>query len=728
MSIKLTSTLFLVFFLSISSVQAGTISKPPYLLTLTSGLVGHWTFDGANITNGRINDISGQGNHGNSSGIATSTFYAPGKIGQGVKFDGVDDYVNLGALNQTEGQSQVTFSGWVYYRSLGSMSSIIAKFDTNDNDQSEYFLGTVSGNEDASLDDFGLYMASNLRAVTTNNSIAVNTWYHLVAVYDGTQAVQGDIVKLYKNGVLQTDTQAGTFPAVTKTVSTAALIGRVQGSFGSYTNGTLDDVRVYNRALSASEITSLYSFGASKLGVTKTPTGLQSGLVGHWTFDGKDMPNGVVRDISGSGNNGNTSGISTSTFYTLGKIGQGVQFDGVNDYVNVGTLGSFGASDGQAQMQQGSTVSMWVKTTNTTDIMTLMGNSNANDTLPGFGISLNRGQFGMLNGQIRVSWTQTSNWGSIYIADATGINDGNWHHIVAVHKLTGTQELWIDGQSKATVSARSLFSGFQSWSISPGLGIGAEINAGGTAQDYFRGSMDDVRIYNRTLSAAEIAELYSFGASKLGVTKTPAGLKSGLVGHWTFDGKDMSGGVARDISGQGNNGNLTNIATSTFYTAGKIGQGVKFDGVDDKVTTLSDSVGTSPTTISMWLYPRSYGQGGVGALITNGVARYFINSGSGTYRFRGDGATTAEVAISPFNQWVHLVMTRDVAGVTNFYKDGVQVGSANQNSGTPTAGGAVVIGNNAATSNTFDGSLDDVRIYNRVLSTAEILQLYNAGR
>ena len=101
MKIKLSLTLLTLFFLSLSSVQAGTISKPPYLLTLNSGLVGHWTFDGANITNGRINDISGQGNHGNTVSIATSTFYTVGKIGQGLNFDGVDDYVSKVVTNSS---------------------------------------------------------------------------------------------------------------------------------------------------------------------------------------------------------------------------------------------------------------------------------------------------------------------------------------------------------------------------------------------------------------------------------------------------------------------------------------------------------------------------------------------------------------------------------------------------------------------------------------------------
>src|SRR4051812_20633288 len=62
-----------------------------------------------------------------------------------------------------------------------------------------------------------------------------------------------------------------------------------------------------------------------------------------------------------------------------------------------------------------------------------------------------------------------------------------------------------------------------------------------------------------------------------------ASLTNGLVGYWTFDGKDVVRGVVKDLSGNNNDGNLINIATSTFYTQGKIGQAGLFDGTDDRV-------------------------------------------------------------------------------------------------------------------------------------------------
>src|SRR3989344_6531331 len=65
------------------------------------------------------------------------------------------------------------------------------------------------------------------------------------------------------------------------------------------------------------------------------------GLVGHWTFDGKNVVSGVALDSSGNGNNGNLVNIATSTFYSIGKIGQGFNFDGTNDYVKVPSSSAF---------------------------------------------------------------------------------------------------------------------------------------------------------------------------------------------------------------------------------------------------------------------------------------------------------------------------------------------------------------------------------------------------
>ena len=91
-------------------------------------------------------------------------------------------------------------------------------------------------------------------------------------------------------------------------------------------------------------------------------------------------------------------------------------------------------------------------------------------------------------------------------------------------------------------------------------------------------------------------------AMSIGVPSNILNLSSGLVGWWTFDGKDVVNGVIRDKSGQGNHGNAINIASSTFYTKGKVGQAGNFDGGDDYVSVSNNSSfkPTGAMTISGW--------------------------------------------------------------------------------------------------------------------------------
>jgi hypothetical protein len=127
----------------------------------------------------------------------------------------------------------------------------------------------------------------------------------------------------------------------------------------------------------------------------------------------------------------------------------------------------------------------------------------------------------------------------------------------------------------------------------------------------FNSLIDDVRIYNRALSPDEIKRLYITGAAgKLGVAANNDSLAQGLVGYWTFDGKDMAGAMgitsartAYDRSGNGNNGKYWN-ATNTPAVNGKLGQALGFDGSDDYVTlppaTKNPVSGGTAVTISAW--------------------------------------------------------------------------------------------------------------------------------
>ncbi len=637
-----TLSVFAVFLLPIFS-HALTLKSNTNTGTgtgLNSGLVGWWTFDGRNMTSGRANDVSGNSKHANLINISTSTFYKAGKLGQAFNFDGTNDYLTAGNVSS----SINTVAFWVQ-----APSTTHKVLDLNGTATVETVGGTITANNFTSPTIY-------VNGVVTS-TITANTWYHVV-ITTGT-AINASAVD----------------------------IGRISST---YFQGVIDDVRVYNRVLSATEVKQLYNQGAaSKLSATpKDP--LKSGLVGWWTFDGKDVVNGVARDISGNGSHGNLINISTTTFYTQGKLGQGFNFDGTNDYLTAGNVSSSVKS-----------VSLWMKGSSLSKkILDLNGTATVED----------------------ISGTITANnftSPTIYVNGtvASTIAANTWYHVVIT--------------TNTAINANA-------------------VDIGRISSGYFSGSLDDVRFYNRALSATEIKQLYNQAAgAKLNATPREP-LKSGLLLHWTFDGKDVVNGRVLDVSGNGNHGAPVNIATSTFYKAGKIGQGVNFDGVNDCIKTASTlAFNTKIMTLSVWVNVPS-NTGGAGLLfehttnwnnndgsfkLENGNASSLVSPGiqdstSGTLnRVEQFTATAAK----QWHNWTIIYDNTTVAGDIIVYVDGVLTGtsvaSATKNQSSNFITDTLHMGVRAcATVGPFKGRADDVRIYNRALSETEVLQLYNQGK
>lgn len=106
-------------------VHAGTIAASPMVMATTTcarglscGLIGYWTFDGKDVVNGRVMDATGSAATGTLNNIATSTFFAPGIIGQGFRFDGNDDYVDIDI-----GRSAQTFTLSFWWKNNFSQGS-----------------------------------------------------------------------------------------------------------------------------------------------------------------------------------------------------------------------------------------------------------------------------------------------------------------------------------------------------------------------------------------------------------------------------------------------------------------------------------------------------------------------------------------------------------------------------------------------------------------------------
>src|SRR3989344_756706 len=478
---------------------------------LNSGLVGYWSFDGKDISGTTVYDRSGQGNNGTLTNGPAATI---GKIGQAFNFfpggADTDAYVNIGdpvsgALDFGSGDFSVGL--WMKgagYSSQGSSVNVILAKRSYNGAGAGYGFSYASTNKLDFVISNGttLYYASSVLATVNDN-----TWHYYLGLRSG------NVSYLYIDGVLSgTTTVSG---------SASTNIGLVVGSDGvtsRNTNGVVDDVRIYSRALSPEEVQRLYLMGASlKMNVTHRDE-LTSGLMGEWTFDGKDMiPN--VRDVSGQGNHGGLQNQNPTTT-TVGKIGQGLSFDGVDDYVSAGDINSL---DTATEL----TVCVWAYHGSITSDDAIIAKE---DVVASNGFLLFRDDVGFSSGRTDVYtfaiW-DSADTGTARIETPSNTTQLSvWTHVCGTFLANNASglKLYVNGVGVGD-------NGVSTVGISA-ISAGSNALVVGARSDWsmpFDGNLDEVRAYNRALSAAEVKRLYLMGASlKTNVTHRDE-LTSGLV-------------------------------------------------------------------------------------------------------------------------------------------------------------------------------------------------------
>jgi hypothetical protein len=207
------------------------------------GLVGYWNFDEGSGT--IAYDSSGNNNHGT---LNNGPIWVNGKFGKALSFDGVDDYVQISQSSSLDVTSQVTVEAWVYPNayvdSTGMTGAIISR--THLSGGHIYMLSIYPDSHKAS------YSVNPIPWEHSSDAdLPLNTWTHLAMTYDGVY------VRLYMNGALDSS-----YPLSEpiQTTSNWLAFGCIpcgpHGGVGTYAyfNGMIDDVRIYNRALSQQEI------------------------------------------------------------------------------------------------------------------------------------------------------------------------------------------------------------------------------------------------------------------------------------------------------------------------------------------------------------------------------------------------------------------------------------------------------------------------------------------
>jgi hypothetical protein len=476
-------------------------------------------------------------------------------------------------------------------------------------------------------------------------------------------------------------------------------------------------------------------------------------LIAHYAFDNSGN---LGQDSSGNGNDmtGESYWGPQHQFDTDAEAGGGaVQFFGT-DAINPSGQA---LTNLNAVLAGSFTFSTWVKTTVTNGadynnaffgaviFWAYNDHSNTNDTIP-LAITGSKAAFTTRGGDSGVSDTLHS---------LTSVNDGNYHLITVTRDQgTGEKKIYVDGNlDNSQIGTTNPLNG-NNYNLTIG-GWDYYIDGTGTNYSSYNGLLDDLQIYSGVLSATEVAEIYTNpGTTIPNITGNAA---NGLVAYYDFDEGNV---VAPDISGNGNNivlaGNFGGsgpvISSDAVAGAGS----VSFDGgsyLSAPASLLSTLAGSF--TISLWVnttqyfdYQGDYAYNGAGIIsadvpglandlvpvaLTGGQVAFNTGNPQGGY----DDTINSSATVND-GSWHHVVVCRNQGtGEKDIYIDGsldthdfdttallsdpvlLTIGAiadaSNPDPSSPTETGY----------NGYQGLLDDIQIYDRVLNTNEITFLYN---
>ena len=594
-------------------------------------------------------------------------------LGKCLRFDGVDDYISV-ADNTNLGSTVIkTVSLWIKpNQNVQNLQRIIGESTDSSTGWSVALNTDVNGPVGVTV---GIFASGNDRfAVSPSGSISANKWYNVAFTYNGT-----NITGLYINGIAQNITTSSTLTA--NNPAGFRIGGRTNDNARNF-QGFIDEIKIYSSVRSSAELSAGYNARGNNEGAAlqtgnskNQPGALSSGLIGYWKMDESswDGTSGEVKDASGNGSNGTSqNGVTTG----VGKFGSGGVFDGTDDEVDIASNSTFTSLSSL-------TLSVWVKATAWSGIRELVKKDQ------NYWLRSDNGSTGTFMVQSPIRNTVA------FTLPSTGV----WHHIIGTYDGVN-MSVYIDGDFQASTAQTGT-----TGTSSDGIQIG------GANAERFAGTMDEVRVYNKSLSGNEVSQLYNFAA--------------GPVGYWKFDEK--TGSSVSDISGNENNGSW-NGSGSSHWTTGKYGSGGYFNGVDDYIQASAPNI-TGPHTMSIWVNPSSFSDYNTvfdsQTTADDANSQYNIylkgNSEAATYM---NGECTSGAALTA-GVWSHLAFTYNGTD-TKIYQNGslVKTCALVKPSVTTTL---VRFGARTSSNNPFAGKLDEAKLYNYERSQKQILEDMNGG-
>ena len=431
------------------------------------GLVAYWDFDQGK--GDILHDRSGNKNDGKIHGAKWLKL----DKGYALRFNGVDAYVDCGSgeiLNITD---KITIEAWI--KAGPTSGPIVAKYGSG-SDHS-YLLSYSSGANNIYLRLSGT-TGSDL---TSTTDVAHDKWHHIDRWYYVVGTWDGSVARLYIDGIQEdSKSKSGTMNSNNVPVT----IGRAARWGHRWFNGTIDEVRIYNRALSGDEVKRRYELMTRKreylVSITRAS---RKGPVAHWDFD--EGKGDVLHDRTGNNNHGKIYGATWAST----KAGHALEFNVDGDYVDCG-------DNPRLKIMGDITIATWVK-------LTGPNNPDTNWHIVDCEEYRNSGFMLRVDGQTSKLCYRTNQANNDqHMIPSPALNHNVFYHIVVV-KQGNTATFFIDGAPDAQAAIKGPVQGALPFKIS-------------SEKQSFKGLIDDVKIYDRAISRDEIVEQYRKGAGERG--------------------------------------------------------------------------------------------------------------------------------------------------------------------------------------------------------------------
>lgn len=561
-------------------------------------------------------------------------------------------------LSSELNDSIITTSFW--FKTDHKKIGLISSWGDNKHDRSIYI--DRSGNICSSVSK----LTGSVKTCTSDNNYADNNWHHVVQMLngvnqfiyvDGEEKGKGDVVKS------NFDTQ------------NTIYIGFVRDF--TYFTGSIDDVKIYNRVLNQDDINALYARAVLQYNCDTTP----------YTTDHLSL--GVVRNYGYSEN-------VTLTNDRFGKTNSAYYFNGVDSYIYIPNPALISPSIMPKDNAPYSVVA-WVRP----------DRNSGKNTIFHFGTHDNSRSNFLIYRDNKFS----HGWWDNDLDTTIGDNiKGEWHMLVA--QWDGRiRKLWIDGE-------------LYNMDIVTGLNVDNPTFSFGklnSNEDYFKGAMDDIKVYNYAIPEGLIKKLYHEGDYNPALNYMPT-----PVAQYNLDTDDWG----NDKSGNSNNSSGSADIVSATDRFGNSGKAMHFNGTSSYIELNNNNLpyGKSPYAIVTWIKPEEVADGyrtvfSLGRADHDRTNTLFYNN-SNTLMSWWYGSNDISTDVGNLNNSWHMLVSQWDGETKSIWLDGVlQTESAKL--GLDIDGKTAYIGKAINNTGFFKGDIDDIKIYNQALNERQIASLFH---